>query len=157
MSPPWGRDRNRAFQVFRYQTACRPGGFPRTAFQPSQYPIGGGLRTLIWMTEPLFVDTRTRTWRPFDEAPGVHFQVLRKHPDSSGLTLMLRFDPGADYPAHRHPAGEEYYVLEGELRDGPRTYGPGTYVYQQPGSVHRPSSPAGATVIVFLPEGIERV
>lgn len=96
-------------------------------------------------------------WRAFDEAPGVSFKVLKTHRPGTGVTLLLQFEPGSAYPTHRHPAGEEYYVLEGELSEGPRTYGAGTYVCHPPGSVHRPVSEGGATVIVFLPQGIERV
>ncbi|MCG3134538.1 MAG: hypothetical protein HMLKMBBP_01852 [Planctomycetes bacterium] len=107
-----------------------------------------------------FLATDEMDWRPFEDAPGVAFRVLKTHRGSgsgTGVTLMLRFEPGASYPAHRHPAGEEYFVLEGELTDGATRYGPGTYVYHPPGSVHAPRSDAGGTVLVFLPEGIERV
>lgn len=96
-------------------------------------------------------------WRPFAEAPGVSFRVLKTHRPGTGVTLMLRFEPGAAYPAHRHPGGEEYYVLEGELTDGGRSWGAGTYVWHEPGSVHAPRSGPGAVVLVVLPEGIELV
>jgi quercetin dioxygenase-like cupin family protein len=103
------------------------------------------------------LDTHAMPWRPFDEAPGVSFRVLKTHPPGTGVTLMLRFEPGAAYPAHRHPAGEEYYVLEGQLTDGGRSYGAGTYVFHEAGSVHAPRSGPGAVVLVFLPEGIDLV
>lgn len=103
------------------------------------------------------LDTEAMPWRPFEEAPGVTFKALKTHRPGTGVTLLLRFAPKAVYPAHRHPAGEEYYVLEGELQDGALSYGAGTYVWHPPGSVHRPSSRGGATLLVFLPEGIERV
>ncbi len=104
-----------------------------------------------------FLDADALPWRPFEEAPGVSFKVLSRHPPGNGATLLLRFDPDTSYPTHRHPAGEEYYVLEGELRDGAQSYGAGTYVRHPPGSVHRPSSPIGAIVLVFVPGGIELV
>lgn len=104
-----------------------------------------------------FLATDTMPWRPFDEAPGVSFRVLKTHPPGKGATLLLRFEPGSAYPAHRHPAGEEYYVLDGELADGGRRYGAGTYVWHPPGSAHRPTTAVGATVLVFVPGGIERL
>jgi quercetin dioxygenase-like cupin family protein len=104
-----------------------------------------------------FLDTTAMPWRPFEEAPGVFFRVLKTHRPGTGVTLILRFEPGARYPAHRHPAGEEYYVLSGELSDGARSYGAGTYVWHPPGSVHAPRSGPGAEVLVVLREGIERV
>jgi len=104
-----------------------------------------------------YLDTTDMPWRAFDEAPGVSFRTLKTHRPGTGVTLMLRFAPGASYPAHRHPAGEEYFVLEGELLDAGKTYGAGTYVWHPPGSSHRPSSPQGAVVLIRLPEAIELV
>jgi quercetin dioxygenase-like cupin family protein len=108
-----------------------------------------------------FLDTDAMEWRAFDEAPGVTFKVLKTHKavgeSGTGVTLLLRFAAGAAYPAHRHPEGEQYYVLDGELIDAGRAYGAGTYVFHPPGSVHRPSSTKGATVLVFLPAAVEIV
>lgn len=101
------------------------------------------------------VDSHAQPWREFPEARGVRYKVLRHHPERRGITLLLRFDAGAVYPAHRHPEGEEYYVLHGTLQDGGRTYGAETYVFHPPESAHRPSSPTGCTILVVLPAHIE--
>lgn len=106
---------------------------------------------------PDIVDTTTLDWRPFADAPGVHYKVLRHHEQRRGVTLLLRFDAGAHYPVHRHPQGEEYYVLEGTLEDGGREYGAHTYVYHPPGSAHRPASRTGCTLLITLPAHIERL
>lgn len=111
---------------------------------------GGALR-------PLIVETERLVWRYFDDAPGVSYKRLRHHDGKRGITLLLRFDPGASYPSHRHPGGEEYWVLDGTLDDGRKSYGTHTYVYHPPGSVHQPSSRTGCTLLVFLPEHIEKV
>jgi anti-sigma factor ChrR (cupin superfamily) len=105
--------------------------------------------------KPDVLDVNSLPWRDFDRAPGVRYKVLRHHEGRRGITLLLRFEPGAHYPAHRHPAGEEYYVLEGTLEDGAHSYGPHTYVYQPPGSAHRPASPTGCVLLVTLPAHIE--
>lgn len=104
-----------------------------------------------------FVTTAALDWREFDEAPGVSFKVLKTHRPGNGATLLLRFAPGSSYPLHRHPDGEEYWVLDGELTDAGHAYGAGTYVHHPPGSAHRPASTTGATVLVFVPGGIERL
>ena len=106
---------------------------------------------------PEIVDAAARDWRAFADAPGVRYKVLRHHEGRRGITLLLQFDAGAAYPAHRHPEGEEYFVLQGSVQDGGRTYGEHTYVWQPPGSVHRPASPGGCTLLVTLPAHIERV
>lgn len=95
-------------------------------------------------------------WREFPDAPGVSYKTLRKGDDGS-LTLLLRFEPKAGYPAHRHPGGEEYFVLEGELQDLGKTWPAGSYIWHPPGSAHRPASAGGATVLVILPNAIEFV
>jgi anti-sigma factor ChrR (cupin superfamily) len=107
--------------------------------------------------KPQILDTRSCEWREFEDAPGVRYKVLRHHEGRRGITLLLQFEPGAHYPTHRHPEGEEYYLLEGTLQDGGRTYGAHTYVYQPPGSTHRPTSPDGCTLLVMLPAHIERI
>jgi anti-sigma factor ChrR (cupin superfamily) len=107
------------------------------------------------MAPPDILATALLPWRDFDGAPGVRYKVLRHHAGRRGITLLLQFAAGASYPAHRHPEGEEYYVLEGTLRDSGAEYGPDTFVYHPPGSVHRPSSPTGCTLLVTLPAHIE--
>ncbi|HWN81763.1 MAG TPA: dimethylsulfonioproprionate lyase family protein [Candidatus Udaeobacter sp.] len=107
------------------------------------------------MSAPERLATDSIPWRVFPEATGVEYKVLRKHAEHGGSTLLLRFAPGADYPTHRHPRGEEYYVLAGTLADGSHTYRTGDYIYYAPGSVHRPSSPDGCTVLVVLPARVE--
>ena len=106
---------------------------------------------------PDIVDVDSRPWRAFPDAPGVHYKVLRHHAERRGITLLLQFDPGAVYPTHRHPEGEEYFVLEGSVQDGAHSYGAHTFVYHPPGSAHRPASANGCTLLVNLPAPIERL
>lgn len=98
----------------------------------------------------------SRVFKPFADAPGVHYATLRKH-DNGGLTILLKFEPGAQYHPHRHPGGEEYYVLEGELDDVGKTWPAGSYVWHAPGSIHKPRSKTGCTVLVILPQAVELV
>ena len=53
---------------------------------------------------------------------------------------VLELDPGAEYPAHRHPAPEVYYVIEGEAECvfGEETFrvGPGSVIRTPPGAWH---------------------
>ncbi len=100
------------------------------------------------------VDAGDLPWRdtPY---PGVRWKKLEFDPDTGRSAVLLRFEPGARYGAHRHPAGEQYLVLEGSLEDGGRTWGAGTYVRHPPGSAHTPSSAEGCLLFVALPEPIE--
>lgn len=85
-------------------------------------------------------------WQPF--MPGVHIKVLRE--DGETLTYLLRLDPGAAIPAHRHPQDEECVVLEGTVRLG--THGPmgaGTYHLAHKGALH-PSIASDGGATLFL-------
>lgn len=102
----------------------------------------------------LFVDGGSLEWRPTPCA-GVRWKKLYFDAASGESAVLLEFAPGAAYDAHRHPGGETYLVLAGELEDGGRRYGALTYVRHAAGSAHRPSSPTGALVFVTLPRPIE--
>ena len=107
------------------------------------------------MSEPsLYVDSGALPWRPTPYA-GVEWKKLRFDPASGESAVLLRFQPGARYGRHRHPAGEQYLVLEGSLEDGGRTWGAGAFVRHAPGSVHAPASAAGCLLFVTLPAPIE--
>jgi anti-sigma factor ChrR (cupin superfamily) len=101
-----------------------------------------------------FVDANALPWRDTPCA-GVQWKKLYFDAASGKSAVLLKFAPGASYDAHRHPAGEQYLVLEGELEDGGKRYGALTYVRHAPGSSHRPSSPSGAIVFVVLKKPIE--
>ena len=42
---------------------------------------------------------------------------------------ILRLEPGAHHPIHRHDFAQIWYILEGEFRVGGETYGPGTMLF----------------------------
>ena len=63
---------------------------------------------------------------------------------------LLRYEPGASFPLHRHDFAQVWYILEGEFCCGGRTYGPGTFVYMpDPHFEHEMTTESGGTV-VFL-------
>jgi anti-sigma factor ChrR (cupin superfamily) len=105
-------------------------------------------------TTSLYVDSHALPWRetPY---PGVQWKKLHYDKDDGSSVVLLRFEPGAEYGAHRHPDGEQYMVLEGSLEEGGKTYGAGTWVSHPAGSMHRPRSDEGALILVMLPQPIE--
>jgi len=85
------------------------------------------------------------TWQPF--GPGVAMKVL--HQDGNTLSYLLRLEPGASLPAHRHPQDEECLVLEGEMHIGELVVTAGGYHLGRRGVLHdRLCSPGGA--LIFL-------
>ena len=100
------------------------------------------------------IDTGSMPWLP-SKHPGTSYKTLRFDRDSGAGTILLRMDPGASYPAHRHTGGEEVYVLSGDLRMGKEVHRAGAFVYSPPGSVHSPRTEEGCVLLVTFPERVE--
>jgi quercetin dioxygenase-like cupin family protein len=82
-------------------------------------------------------------------------KLLRRDTETGAVTVLLRFDAGGRFPAHRHPAGEEVFVVDGEVRIGKERLGRGDYLYTEPDGVHAVSSESGGTILVVLPKPVE--
>src|SRR5262249_33824038 len=92
------------------------------------------------------VDTRTVVFVP-GIAPGLWETPLLQ--DVDAVVAMLRFDPGTAVPLHRHDQGEEFFVLDGEVRDEFGAYPKAYWVRQPPGSAHAVTSPRGCVFLTF--------
>lgn len=94
-------------------------------------------------------------WRATRDGTGVVVKLLRRDAASGAVTVLLRFDRGGRFPAHRHPAGEEVFVVDGEVRIGKERLQAGDYLYTEPDGVHAVSSDTGGTILVVLPKPVE--
>lgn len=94
----------------------------------------------------LTIDVNQGQWQALLE--GVSIKVL--HEQAGVLSYLLRFEPGAALPPHRHPLDEECVVLEGRLRVGSGVeIGPGAFHLAHAGALHASiSSASGATVFL---------
>lgn len=88
-------------------------------------------------------DQSAVAWRPTRHA-GVEWCPLFLD-DSAGsergpraATVLIRMQPGAGYPAHRHLDVEEVLILCGGYRDDRGEHREGTFLRYAPGSVHAP-------------------
>ncbi|HEU4368758.1 MAG TPA: cupin domain-containing protein [Methylomirabilota bacterium] len=93
-------------------------------------------------------------WRP-GRVPGVTYKLLRRNPETGESTTLVRLEPGARFPAHNHPAGEEVFVLEGDVLIGPDRLKAGDYLYTPPDGKHAASSQGGCVFLVTLPRPVE--
>src|SRR5215813_6097 len=97
-------------------------------------------------------------WEPLaePEITGVHVKVLRfDEPSGRAPTILLKFEPGATYPSHLHPGGEEIFVLEGDIRLGKDDLFAGDYLYTAPNNVHAVRSEGGCIVLVSVPQAVQ--
>lgn len=68
---------------------------------------------------------------------------------------ILRYEPGAHVPAHRHLGFEVIYVLEGSQRDERGSYDAGALVVNRAGDEHTVHSDDGCTVLIFWEKPVE--
>jgi anti-sigma factor ChrR (cupin superfamily) len=99
----------------------------------------------LWQFQPddgarLVIDARTAGWRD-SVRPGMKHMPLHRFGDER--VSLLRFEPGMHIEEHLHELGEEFFVIDGELRDEFGRYPTGSWVRQPPGSSHRVSTDGG--------------
>lgn len=70
--------------------------------------------------------------------------------EKARATSIVRYAPGASFPTHEHPGGEEVLVLSGTFSEDGRDYPAGFYLRNPPGSSHQPYSNEGTTIFVKL-------
>lgn len=90
---------------------------------------------------------------PWHISPGgeVQRRMLERNGAESGLaTSIVKYPPGARFPKHSHPGGEEFWVLEGLFSDEHGDYPAGTYVRNPVDSNHAPFSEKGCLLFVKL-------
>jgi quercetin dioxygenase-like cupin family protein len=85
-----------------------------------------------------------------EAAPGIHVKILARNAEIDSVSMLVRLDPGTDYPAHRHAGTEELHLLHGVLKVDDRTLYPGDFIHSEAGSVdHRVWSETGCTCFLM--------
>ncbi len=91
-------------------------------------------------------------WKPI--LPGVSLLLLREDPVTGERALRLRLAPGARFPRHTHPAGEQLLVLSGEVTVGGVDLPTGAYLYTPPDAEHDVVTSGGCELFVSVPRPI---
>jgi len=102
-------------------------------------------------TQP-FVPRSERPPKPEWEqaAPGIHVKILAKNTENDSVSMLVRLDPGTDYPGHTHAGVEELHLLHGILKVDQRTLYPGDFIHNEAGTVdHRVWSETGCTCFLM--------
>lgn len=85
--------------------------------------------------EFVFAPASGAEWLP-SGIPGIETRRLFHDAASDRLTMLVRMAPGSSYPAHRHSADEDCYVIEGDLTLNGVRMRAGDFVRAAAGSVH---------------------
>jgi quercetin dioxygenase-like cupin family protein len=105
------------------------------------------------------VRTASMEWKPLIESgvdtTGISVKPLRADRVSGrASSFLLRFEAGAKYPYHHHPAGEELFVVAGTCLIEGVTLAAGDYLYTPPGSKHSVRTDTGCTLLFQVPEEV---
>ena len=130
-----------------------PGSYIRNPPGSSHTPFSEAGCTIfvkLWQMDPedreqLRIDTRAGLWQP-GMVEGL--EVLPLFSRGMEHVALVRWQPGARFPAHVHPGGEEILVLDGVFADDQGRYPRGTWLRNPPGSQHFPHSDEGCLIYV---------
>ncbi len=87
-------------------------------------------------------------WRPSTKASGVFVKDIAV---TDGWEMQLvRFEPGARFPAHSHESPEFLFILEGELVQAGRRMGPGWASVASAGTVDEDVCSEAGCVFVLV-------
>ena len=82
-----------------------------------------------------YVDPNTMEWQP-SQFERIAMKVLYRDEAKGEMTVLLKWEPGATLPFHRHPEIEQSYVLEGSFSDHDGICRAGEFVWRKAGSLH---------------------
>jgi anti-sigma factor ChrR (cupin superfamily) len=92
-------------------------------------------------------------WGPLRE--GVEIRRLAGQPGAGPTVALLRYQPGAHVPRHRHHGFELIYVISGEQSDERGSYPAGTVVTNHDGDEHTVRSEHGCVVLIVWEKPVE--
>ena len=95
-----------------------------------------------------YVDPESMAWQPsqFDK---IAMKVLYRDEAKGEMTVLLKWEPGATLPFHRHPEIEQSFVLEGSFSDHDGICRAGEFVWRKAGSLHETRSDEGCTILAI--------
>jgi quercetin dioxygenase-like cupin family protein len=95
-----------------------------------------------------YVDPEKLEWQPsqFDK---IAMKVLYRNEAEGEMTVLLKWEPGATLPFHRHPEIEQSWVLEGSFYDHDGICRAGQFVWRTPGSMHETRTDEGCLLLAI--------
>jgi anti-sigma factor ChrR (cupin superfamily) len=80
---------------------------------------------------------------------GISIKVLYEDKAKGAMTCLLKWEPGATLPMHKHPEIEQTWVLEGSFYDHDGICRAGEFVWRHTGSFHQTHSDEGAVILAI--------
>ena len=101
-------------------------------------------------SEQIVIDSSGLDWVASPKAGVFRKPLAREDAEQGHATSIVKYEPGAGFSEHGHPAGEEILVLEGVFSDDTGDYPQGTYIRNPEGFRHAPFSKEGCIILVKL-------
>ena len=95
-----------------------------------------------------YVDPKAIEWSP-SQFEGISIKILYEDKEKGEMTCLLKWEPGATLPMHKHPELEQSFVLEGSFYDHDGICRAGEYVWRRQGSFHETHSDEGAVLLAI--------
>jgi anti-sigma factor ChrR (cupin superfamily) len=89
------------------------------------------------------------TWKN-SGVPGVDIKTLFREPALGRSTYLVRMEPGAVLPGHRHGDVEQCLVIEGDIRWGEMVYEKGDFVAMGKDTEHPELRTVGGNVLLLI-------
>jgi quercetin dioxygenase-like cupin family protein len=99
----------------------------------------------------VYVKPQDLEWTPI-QIEKVSIKVLYEDKDLGESTVLLKLEPGAVIPFHRHPELEQAFVLEGSMYDHDGICRKGEYVWRKADSFHENRTDEGAVILAVYRE-----
>ena len=96
----------------------------------------------------VYVKPQDIDWAP-TQFDGISIKVLYEDKPNGEMTCLLRWEPGATLPMHKHPEIEQTFVLEGSFYDHDGICRAGEFVWRRVGSFHETHSDKGAILLAI--------
>ena len=87
--------------------------------------------------------------------PGVRQKPIWRDKETKRRVVLVRFEPGAKLPVHRHVGDELIFVIEGSNADKSGEVMTGDMNFRPDGCVHTVTTRNGATVLALVTGGVE--
>lgn len=88
--------------------------------------------------EKLVIHSSKEQWLESPSKKVLRIPLEREGKESGHTTSIVEYLPGAYFPEHQHPLGEEIFVLEGVFSDEHGDYPTGTWLRSPHMSIHHP-------------------
>ena len=92
-----------------------------------------------------YVRPQDMEWMP-TQIDKVSIKTLYENKELGESTVLLKLEPGAVIPFHKHPELEQAYVIEGSMYDHDGTCRQGEYVWRKANSFHDNRTDTGAVI-----------